>query len=542
MYQVSNPKKTLSSPPQPFYFYELSGFTSLCEKYENTKLLKQAKLCDTVEFGINDLTKTLNNYLGQVLEILLNADADIYKFAGDALLCHWPINETTNENYAKKLQLVINSAINIQKYVGTHRTSVGVILRIKLAIAHGSYMFHAIGTNLYKNIICVGPAIREVNRVEKFCNAGDVTVSGKSWQILNHSNYVYKQISNMDHIKILEFLDKTKGQISCRMNLPVLKVAEINGTLMIANYAKDLNSKRYNLIKNIVSEYLDLRKKFNFLKNYEKLEEINDLSNIDSSNNYSIKVRRFFTRTFSKHENELLNTFVIKSILRKIHDNQPLQFMSELRSVTILFVNLDLVFDSDEKIVDKKLSYRDVKVYQNLFILIHNNVKIFGGVLTKTIAFDKGSSFLCVFGLPGIKHENESCHALECAHKLFELLRKIEFVKTVSMGITTGISFTGVIGHPFRCEYTVIGSKVNLAARLMAYYPGIITCDNSTYYSSRLPKQYFIELQFKEMKGVSDVGVVRQYKETNCDEIIDIESFEYPIVGKFYGLCDVFAS
>ena len=237
-------------------------------------------------------------------------------------------------------------------------------------------------------------------------------------------------------------------------------------------------------------------------------------------------------QNYSENENKLLRKFVVKIILRKIFDDQPLEFMSELRCITIVFINLDLFYDTigapDD---DENFSYKHAKLYQHLFILINENVNIFGGVLTKTMAFDKGSSFLCVFGLPGVKHENESCHALECAQKLFNLLRKIESVKTVSIGVTTGISFTGVIGHPFRCEYTVIGSKVNLAARLMVYYPGMITCDNNTYFSSKLPKQYFTELPFKKMKGVSDIDTVRQYKETNSDDIVDIETFDYPIVG-----------
>lgn len=59
----------------------------------------------------------------------------------------------------------------------------------------------------------------------------------------------------------------------------------------------------------------------------------------------------------------------------------------------------------------------------------------------------------------------------------------------------------------------VIGSKVNMAARLMMYYPHIVTCDNDTYEAakSRLRKQDFKEMPFKELKGLRDPGVIREY-------------------------------
>ena len=40
-----------------------------------------------------------------------------------------------------------------------------------------------------------------------------------------------------------------------------------------------------------------------------------------------------------------------------------------------------------------------------------------------------------------------------------------------------GPTYCGVIGHPARHEYTVIGRTVNKAARLMTNYPGVVSCD-----------------------------------------------------------------
>ncbi len=66
--------------------------------------------------------------------------------------------------------------------------------------------------------------------------------------------------------------------------------------------------------------------------------------------------------------------------------------------------------------------------------------------------------------------------------------------------MTTGLTYCGVVGHKARCEYTVIGRKVNMAARLMCNYPNIISCDQETYYNSRLNSRFFQVLPSKTLK------------------------------------------
>lgn len=78
--------------------------------------------------------------------------------------------------------------------------------------------------------------------------------------------------------------------------------------------------------------------------------------------------------------------------------------------------------------------------------------------------------FLCIFGLRGNKHELESKMGLHCATKIRQALILIESIKSVTVGVTTGVTYCGVVGHVLRREYTVIGMPVNKAARLMCTY------------------------------------------------------------------------
>lgn len=90
-----------------------------------------------------------------------------------------------------------------------------------------------------------------------------------------------------------------------------------------------------------------------------------------------------------------------------------------------------------------------------------------------------------------------------------------------SIGVTTGILFCGVVGHPQRHEYTgtesiylssflpllcvsVIGQKVNLAARLMMKFSGCITCDEVTMTKSALsPDQFKLQPNIT-LKGITN--------------------------------------
>lgn len=68
---------------------------------------------------------------------------------------------------------------------------------------------------------------------------------------------------------------------------------------------------------------------------------------------------------------------------------------------------------------------------------------------------------------------------LHCAAKIRQALVRIESIDSVTVGVTTGITYCGVVGHVLRREYTVIGMPVNRAARLMCTYTdkvGSIDC------------------------------------------------------------------
>lgn len=99
-----------------------------------------------------------------------------------------------------------------------------------------------------------------------------------------------------------------------------------------------------------------------------------------------------------------------------------------------------------------------------------------GGTILRLITDDKGTRFLIAFGLPGQQHEDEVSRAVCAAVEAAEALKAVSAPLIegqeprslgCAVGVTTGRVFCGEAGCNIRREYTLMGSTVNMAARLM---------------------------------------------------------------------------
>ena len=74
-----------------------------------------------------------------------------------------------------------------------------------------------------------------------------------------------------------------------------------------------------------------------------------------------------------------------------------------------------------------------------------------------------------------------------------------------------------------------------MAARLMMHYKDKVTCDDSTFQLSRLNGHNFHILVTKRMKGLRNVGVIREYIESDTAssaQVNCVPKFEYPFIGR----------
>lgn len=89
------------------------------------------------------------------------------------------------------------------------------------------------------------------------------------------------------------------------------------------------------------------------------------------------------------------------------------------------------------------------------------------GTINKLLVDDKGLLCLCAFGLEGSQHADDPARAVFAAVELAESLPTLAEGVTARIGVAFGRCFCGVVGSEMRHEYTMMGDKVNLSARLM---------------------------------------------------------------------------
>ncbi|XP_055480586.1 adenylate cyclase type 10 [Psammomys obesus] len=395
--------------------------------------------------GAEQLVEILNYYISAIVEKVLIFGGDILKFAGDALLALWKVERKQLKNI---ITVVIKCSLEIHGLFEAKEVEEGMDIRVKIGLAAGHITMLVFGDETRNYFLVIGQAVDDVRLAQNMAQMNDVILSPNCWQLCDRSMIEIERIPDQRAVKV-SFLKPP----------PTFNFNEFFTKCMtFMNYYPSGDHK-------------------NFLRLACMLE--------------------------SDPELELsLQKYVMEIILKQIDDKQLRGYLSELRPVTIVFVNLMFKEQDKAEVIGSAI--------QAACVHITSVLKVFRGQINKVFMFDKGCSFLCVFGFPGEKAPDEITHALESAVDIFDFCSQVHKIRTVSIGVASGIVFCGIVGHTVRHEYTVIGQKVNIAARMMMYYPGIVTCDSVTYDGSNLPAYFFKELPKKVMKGVADSGPVYQ--------------------------------
>ncbi|EDV19619.1 uncharacterized protein TRIADDRAFT_61887 [Trichoplax adhaerens] len=233
--------------------------------------------------------------------------------------------------------------------------------------------------------------------------------------------------------------------------------------------------------------------------------------------------------------------FISPVVISKITSGEGIEYLSEIVRASIVFINLVLSFDHSSSLDSGEYA---TKTLQTAFRTVQENIHELKGHINKIFMFDKGCTFLVIFGMPGFKCEDVANRAVIAAARIKEGIDQLDISDEISIGIATGKVFCGVVGHEsFRHEYTVIGRKVNMAARLMTNYRGKIICDKDTYANSKLKRSNFLNLHQIDLKGIGLVSPYEYSRDIKKDImkawVQDIRQFKYPMIGRSKELKDI---
>ncbi|MGE0485631.1 MAG: AAA family ATPase [Gammaproteobacteria bacterium] len=136
----------------------------------------------------------------------------------------------------------------------------------------------------------------------------------------------------------------------------------------------------------------------------------------------------------------------------------------EFRTVTTLFIGIGRDAEPSPALADEA------------YTIVHGVIADHDGALVQFCHDDKGLVCVAAFGV-GHAHEDDADRAVRAAHALREVFdaKRIAF----AAGVTTGRVYCGLLGGSTRREYRLIGRGVNLAARMMDAWQGVL-CDEDT--------------------------------------------------------------
>lgn len=143
--------------------------------------------------------------------------------------------------------------------------------------------------------------------------------------------------------------------------------------------------------------------------------------------------------------------------------NAMSMLLNELRPVAIVFVGLHDLDDIDPR--DSTLLQLMNEAFKTLSRITHDC----NGAVRDMLFDDKGCVFISVFGAHS--HEVNPCFDATVSAMRMESALKDLKLKRFSLGVSFGECFCGEVGPPMRSDYVVMGTEVNLAARLMGKAP-----------------------------------------------------------------------
>ncbi len=355
-------------------FADISGFTRLSER-----------LAERGAAGVEELTRILNAFFGRLIDLIHAHGGDVAKFAGDALLAVWRVEDgaTLSDSIRIAAQCALVARDELRGFV----LEDGKTLALRIGVGAGEVDAVTLGGVLgrWEFALC-GPPVTEAAAAAAHGEPGEVASGPAAWALLR------AHATGTDR--------GAEGAVLEAVHVPL---------------------------------------------------PLTPLVRIDPSEEFS----------------DRLLAFIPAAIHQRLAARQS-AWLGELRWLTVLFVNLpDLNAGTPVHTMQRAMHSLQEGIYR------------FEGSVNKLSLDEKGVTLVAALGLPPLSHEDDPTRGVRAALELRSRLDSLGW--RGSIGVTSGRVFCGTIGNAERCEYTIIGAVVNLAARLMQAADGGILCDSTTH-------------------------------------------------------------
>ncbi|NJC96933.1 MAG: hypothetical protein FIB03_11460 [Anaerolineae bacterium] len=163
-------------------FADISGFTLLTEH-----------LAEAGPAGVETLARILNEYFGQLIDIIHDYGGDVVKFAGDAVIAVWPIasegGKPDSVSRADQWQWTMRAAecaVRVRERLMNYHVE-NASLYLKLAVSSGAITTAHVGGvfNRWEFLITGNPLV-ELGIANNLAMAGEILITPSAWRLIRN--------------------------------------------------------------------------------------------------------------------------------------------------------------------------------------------------------------------------------------------------------------------------------------------------------------------------------------------------------------------
>ncbi len=170
----------LERSPAVALFADVSGFTPLAER-----------LSQRGPQGIEELSRLLNTYFGQLIDLITAHGGDIVKFAGDALLALWPVADLPGDGFAQPTAAAYAAVLSAVQCASTAQRALQGFdatearLALRMGVGMGEVLLEHLGGEYGRwHLLVAGDLLPEVTALERQAEPGEVIVSPQAWGLV----------------------------------------------------------------------------------------------------------------------------------------------------------------------------------------------------------------------------------------------------------------------------------------------------------------------------------------------------------------------
>nr|XP_012138544.1 PREDICTED: adenylate cyclase type 10-like [Megachile rotundata] len=447
--------------------------------------------------GSMALFQLLNRYISIIIIEVYSTHGDVIKFSQDGLLVIWKVNR--NEYVSRMVYNVILCGQRIQETV-TGLEDKALVPKV----ACGEVTFSVIGNESARHYVVGGSPIEALQYARKICLPGDLVLSSSAWEFCAPSQYEYV-IKDSSNVKIIKVLG------------PPVEVPEKHVVIIDEQQEPSITTER---LSDVIS-----------------ISESSSHSNVEGFLDFNVYLARISViDAYRRRLGSFLRTYMLKPVLTEVDSGESLEYLTETRKITAVAVNI---------VPSKSSIYELISLVDELFKIIMRNeflfccsvIEQYFGCIATVNFYDRDILFNLMYGVreysTWAENEPNAEYALHSALQIMNNAKCVPGVKAISIGVSTGMAFCGVVGHIVRRQYMIFGTPIDKAISLMKISYGKISCDYEAYADSSLSKNNFRSRGMKTLSRFGRCFVYEYIEAYTKDESRSNLEYCYPILDRF---------